>query len=64
MTLGLVILILIGIGLVIWGNVHLIKSIQDGTDSFVSTIILFIDVVLIGFGIYTLFEWLFTIKID
>ena len=67
MNLGLLIIIILGIVLFLWGTIEMIKSLVNNDDSVFGIIMFFIYLILltisIGFGLVKLFSWLFTIKL-
>ena len=67
MNLGLLIIIILGIVLFLWGTIEMIQSLVNNDDSVFGIIMFFIYLILltisIGFGLVKLFNWLFTIKL-
>ena len=67
MNLGLLIIIIVGTVLFIYGNYKMCKLVFKDEDSRVGilTFSTYIAIILcaIGFGLIKLFEWLFTIKL-
>ena len=67
MNLGLLIIIISGIVLFLWGIIKMIQSIVNNDDSVFGIIMVFIYLILltisIGLGLVKLFSWLFTIKL-
>ena len=67
MNLGLLIIIISGIVLFLWGTIEMIRSIVNNYDSGFGITMFFIYLILltigIGFGLVKLFSWLFTIKL-
>ena len=67
MNLGLLIIIISGIVLFLWGTIEMIRSIVNNDDSVFGIIMVFIYLILltisIGLGLVKLFSWLFTIKL-
>ena len=67
MNLGLLIIIISGIVLFLWGTIKMIQSLVNNDDSVFGIIMFFIYLILltisIGFGLVKLFSWLFTIKL-
>ena len=67
MNLGLLIIIILGIVLFLWGTIEMIQSLVNNDDSVFGIIMFFIYLILltisIGFGLVKLFSWLFTIKL-